>query len=172
MKYLLTLFLAANCFAGWQDEVPQACKGDTIRTLAWLGESVAWSETTIATTNSVPADPVKQEQAAAAWDMAVTAQAYGATNATKLANLYVMEGWANAAANEVQRDGILRDASRMAEIENNLTRNLGDWRVALTPGWGQSHTNITTETVTTPTRYRWQDHGFERAPTNNDLERR
>ena len=129
-------------------------------------------QVTIATTNSVPADPVKLEQAAAAWDMAVTAQAYGATNSTKLANLYVMEGWANAATNEVQRDGILRDASRMAEIENNLTRNLGDWRVALTPGWGQSQTNITTETVTTPTRYRWQDYGFERAPTNNDLERR
>jgi hypothetical protein len=150
MKYLLTLFLVVNCFAGWQNEVPQACKGDTIRTLAWLGEPVAWSETTIAATNSVPADPVKLEQSAAAWDMAITAQAYGATNATKLANLYVMEGWANAATNEAPRDGILRDASRMAEIENNLTRNLGDWRVALTPGYGQAQTNIVTDTKWVP----------------------
>jgi hypothetical protein len=170
MKTTLCLLLVAvSAFAGWREDNPH--KGDYRRTIAWLGEPVAWSETTIATTNSVPADPVKIEQAAAAWDMAITAQAYGATNSTKLANLYVMEGWANAATNEVQRDGILRDASRMAEIENNLTRNLGDWRVALTPGWGQAHTNITTETVTTPTRYRWQDYGFERAPTNNDLER-
>jgi hypothetical protein len=107
-------------------------------------------QVTVTSTNIVPADPVKMEQAAAAWDMAITAQAYGATNATKLANLYVMEQWANAATNEVQRDGILRDASRMAEIENNLTRNLGDWRVALTPGWGQSQTNIVTETKWVP----------------------
>jgi hypothetical protein len=107
-------------------------------------------EVTVTTTNIVPADPVKIEQAAAAWDMAITAQAYGATNSTKLANLYVMEGWANAATNEVQRDGILRDASRMAEIENNLTRNLGDWRVALTPGWGQAQTNIVAETKWVP----------------------
>jgi urease accessory protein UreF len=98
----------------------------------------------------VPADPVKLEQAAAAWDMAITAQAYGATNSTKLANLYVMEQWANAATNEAQRDGILRDASRMAEIENNLTRNLGDWRVALTPGYGQAQTNIVAETKWVP----------------------
>jgi hypothetical protein len=111
---------------------------------------VAVQQVTVTSTNIVPADPVKMEQAAAAWDMAITAQAYGATNSTKLANLYVMEGWANAATNEVQRDGILRDASRMAEIENNLTRNLGDWRVALTPGWGQAQTNIVTETKWVP----------------------
>ena len=142
------LLVAVSAFAGWREDNPH--KGDYRRTLAWLGEPVAWSETTIATTNSVPADSVKIEQAAAAWDMAITAQAYGATNSTKLANLYVMEQWANAATNEVQRDGILRDASRMAEIENNLTRNLGDWRVALTPGWGQAQTNIVAETKWVP----------------------
>ena len=43
MKYLLTLFLAVNVFAAWQDEVPQSCKGDDIRTFAWLTSPGSWT---------------------------------------------------------------------------------------------------------------------------------
>jgi hypothetical protein len=43
MKYLLTLLLAVNGFAGWQDEVPQFYKEDNFKRYQWLTSPSLWT---------------------------------------------------------------------------------------------------------------------------------
>lgn len=91
------------------------------------------------------ADPVFAERYAAAWDLAATAQAYGATNATKGANIYRMAAVASAATNADHRAAIQSDADRMNAIEEWLSR-YGGWESFL----NRYETNITTRTEWRP----------------------
>ena len=176
MKYLLTLFLAVNCFAGWQDEVPQACKGDTIRTLAWLGEPVAWSESTSTTTNVVPADEQAQAVYGWYWFLAGKVAAYGAkvpvSRVELMTKMDAAKDEARKAGDRDKVDAIVADGLYLLVAWDAISGNTRDdawW--ATPPPDGKAATVVRTNTVPVVTRYRWQDYGFERAPTNNDLER-
>lgn len=109
------------------------------------GQWYAADRTTVTNTVDRCADPVFAERYAAAWDLAATAQAYGATNATKGANIYLMASVASAATNADQRAAIQSDADRMNAIEEWLSR-YGGWENFLQ----RYETNVTTRTEWRP----------------------
>jgi hypothetical protein len=169
MKYLLTLFLAVNCFAGWQDEVPQAAKGDDRRTFQWLSEPVATSNVTVTTTNQIPADAQAQAVYGWYWFIAGKVQAYGAKVPVSRVELMTAmdkaKDEARKAGDRDKVDAIVADGLYLLVAWDAVRGNERDdawW--ATPPPDGKAKTEIVTSTVTVVTRYRWQDYGFKAAP--------
>jgi hypothetical protein len=149
------LLFATAAFAGWQDENPH--KTDYRRTLAWLGEPVAWSTNTVTTVT--PRNETEWNWWY--WVKIICGTKYGFAPTASLAEMQA--AFVRAQQADPTNALIVTDALTCKQVwEQFGSKQPWTEPVAVT--------NTFTETV--PTRYRWQDHGFEQAPTNNDLERR
>lgn len=127
-------------------------RGDTIVQDApnWRAKGfVPAEQVQVITVTTNPANAAVAERFSWAWWMVTTSARYGATNATKLANLAVMAEAAKQATTSDERDGILADAAMLSEVENNLTRNAGDWQSCLADD-GSEKITATTNTVWRP----------------------
>jgi hypothetical protein len=173
MKYLLTLLLAVNVFAGWQADCPQSAKGDDRRTSAWLNEPVATSNVTVTTTNQIAADAQAQSVYGWYWFIAGKVQAYGAkVPVSRVELMTAMDKAKDAARKAGDRDtvdAIVADGLYLLVAWDAVRGNERDdawW--ATPPPDGQPRTEVVTSTITVVTRYRWQDYGFKAAPKVED----
>jgi hypothetical protein len=169
MRTTLCLLLSATvCLAGWQDENPH--KDDYRRTLAWLGEPVAWSNVTITVTDQVPSDEQAQAVYGWYWFLAGKVQAYGAKVPVSRVELMTAmdkaKDEARKAGDRDKVDAIVADGLYLLVAWDAVQGNTRDdawW--ATPPPDGKAATVVTTNTVPVVTRYRWQDHKFTSAPT-------
>jgi hypothetical protein len=159
MKYLLTLFLAVNAFAGWQQDCPQSAKGDDRRMLAWLGEAVAYATNSVTTTN-VTVKPVELLQAEQVHEGLLNKVGGSCTNTYEV-NMAICRAFALKAVAENNAVGIA-----LVPLISDSYAQLKAAGSNFDP-WAGSYTNIVTETTYAPTRHRWQDYPtqFKAAPT-------
>ena len=170
MKYLMTLFLAVNCFAGWQDDCPQAANGDDRRMLAWLSEPVATSNVTVTVTNQIPADAQAQSTYNWFWFLAGKVAAYGArvpvSRVDLMTKMDAAKDEARKAGDRDKVDAIVADGLYLLVAWDAVRGNERDdawW--ATPPPDGKAKTEVVTSTVAVVTRYRWQDYPeFKTAP--------
>ncbi len=146
-SYFLILAFAASAFGAWQDDVPQAARGDTIRTLAWL------SEATATRTNS------DQRVVFRDAELVGYEQTYRALMAK-----YNLDPQGNATSNEeaLAVSATFEDYRTISKLYLAITKANGDF---------SGLSSITNNTMlVTPTHFRWEDCGFTHPPDVKEIE--
>ena len=141
------LLVAVSAFAGWREDNPH--KSDYRRTLAWLGEPVAYSNETVTVTT--PRN--ESEWQWWYWVKVTCGTKYGYAPTASLAEMQA--AFVRAQQADPTNALIVTDALTCKQVWEQFGSK---------QPWTEPTASTSSYTVQHPTRYRWQDYGFTSAP--------
>ena len=151
MRILLTIFvLASVCLASdWHQDCP--IQNDWRAQNNWINEPVAWSNTTTISTNeNCKSNDVWSNEVV----FAQICSAYGGSITNGFEKNQVIWSSVKSTLTPDQQDQMRDNMILLVGLYAKLLNFGTDWSGV------RCSTTITTNTVSTPTRYRWQDYGL------------